>query len=960
MNENLRLAANVDSEGRIIYINRDYKNWLGYQNADIIGQPTAKLRAKDSPPLIQEVIREQMHKNRPVRFPVHEVKKNGDTYWADMAIQPIFTQGQYQGYTSIKRIITEPDRVQIAERLYDKIRAGKMVFTNGIWVGRWQHAWLSKTGLQKAGLLTKTLLSLALVSVLMLVTILSKQSADMAELTEVAMQQEAKKFSELIEDKVTKKTEIGLTNAIGLTFPTEIKALSAKEDAAALSTWMANVGKEYRENTNFKNVKMNFVNEDGISYFKSWKKASEQVRSDLSGRGYVQANLAEQKPSATQALGSAGFNIKSTVPVFYNGRYEGFVELIQGVGSIRRDFEQVGRHYMVAMSRDYALAGDKFRQRNANNIPLSSDQAWVVGNDKHFSLENSGEHIDILRALDLEALFAQGYLLTDRFYHVALPIFDYSDTLMGYHIVSEPAQQFAAFVEQQTAMAREALWLNVAIVLVMVSLVALVMWWMIIRPIKRAQATMEKAVSQTDLFERVRSYFKDEIGRLGLAYNQQVMHSQSLIAEANAAMEELVEGRLDYRIQTPFQSDYKLLTDRINQTMNTLHETFASVDDALGKMAAGDFKARIETHLPGAYQDVIDQVKSTLVSLDQVFTEINEVMASAARGDLDKRIESIQTGEIKQLQVAINQSLALIRDGFQDVIAASERMAQGNFSQPMEGNYEFALQQAQSAINQSMDSLTQTLRQIGQISLEVNDHVDTVNEGMESLNQRTQEQAASLEETSSAMEQTTAQIKSNLDSTQAASVIARNQNSQLNEANRLMADTKASMGAIEAASNHIKEITTLIDSIAFQTNLLALNAAVEAARAGEHGRGFAVVAGEVRNLAGKSTDATKEIEKLINDSSRAIEEGVSRVEKVAHSLESVTQETLKLGELVQSIERASNEQASGIEEVNKAISQIDGVTQQNAALVEETNASTDALRQATQTLREAIAKFELK
>ena len=553
MHQNLRLAANVDPQGRIVYINRDYKAWLGYHKEEIVGQSTAKLRAPGSPDMIQRVIQEQMKLGNPLRFPIHEVKKNGETYWADMAIQPIYHQGQYQGYTSVKRIIQDPSRRQAAEQLHQKIKSGKMAFTNGSWVNRTQHAWLSALGLQKAGLLPKTLLALALVSLLMLVGILTKQSADIAQMKASAMQLEAQKLSELIEGKVTKKAEIGLSNAIGLTFPDEIKRMAANEQAQALSRWMANVGKEYRANTNFRNVKLHFVNEDGVSYFKSWKPAAKQVRSGMRDRGYVQTNLNNKKPLVVKALGSVGFNIKSTVPLFYQGRYQGFVELIQGVGSIRRDFDKAGRHYMVAMSRDFALAGDAFRQRNADNIALSDDRAWVVGNDKHFSMENSGDHIQALRQIDLDALFEQGYLLTDSHYHMAKPIYNQSESLMGYHIVTEPTQKFEAFVNQQTQMAREALWVNVVIVLVMVSLISVLMWWMIIRPIRRAQATMEKAVDKTDLFARVRSYYKDEIGRLGNAYNQQVMHSQSLIAEANAAMEELVEGRLDYRIQTPFQ-----------------------------------------------------------------------------------------------------------------------------------------------------------------------------------------------------------------------------------------------------------------------------------------------------------------------------------------------------------------------------------------------------------------------
>ncbi len=145
------------------------------------------------------------------------------------------------------------------------------------------------------------------------------------------------------------------------------------------------------------------------------------------------------------------------------------------------------------------------------------------------------------------------------------------------------------------------------------------------------------------------------------------------------------------------------------------------------------------------------------------------------------------------------------------------------------------------------------------------------------------------------------------------------------------------MDQISGASNKISDIIGVIDEIAFQTNLLALNAAVEAARAGEQGRGFAVVAGEVRSLAQRSAEASKEIKELIRDTNKKVEDGAELVIESGDTLQEIVNMVEEVGIKMAEISEAAQDQSSGIEQVNIAIAiaRMDTMTQQNAALVEQ-------------------------
>ncbi|GAB2792176.1 methyl-accepting chemotaxis protein [Halomonas shantousis] len=224
---------------------------------------------------------------------------------------------------------------------------------------------------------------------------------------------------------------------------------------------------------------------------------------------------------------------------------------------------------------------------------------------------------------------------------------------------------------------------------------------------------------------------------------------------------------------------------------------------------------------------------------------------------------------------------------------------------------------------------------------------------------RTEQAASNLQQTSASMEQLTGTVGNSAESAVQASQLAQTAADVAKRGGEVMGQVAHTMADINASSKQIGEIIELMDGIAFQTNILALNASVEAARAGEHGRGFAVVAGEVRNLASRSAQASKEIRTLIDTSVERTRSGTQLVESAGHTMREIVDSVMRVTDVISEISAATKEQSVGIGQVNSAVAELDQMTQQNAAMVEESSAAADELRSQAQRLAGTIAAFRL-
>jgi methyl-accepting chemotaxis protein len=313
----------------------------------------------------------------------------------------------------------------------------------------------------------------------------------------------------------------------------------------------------------------------------------------------------------------------------------------------------------------------------------------------------------------------------------------------------------------------------------------------------------------------------------------------------------------------------------------------------------------------------------------------------------------IQQEESARLQAEDQQAVV---DALGRALAA---LSQGDMRASISTEFPAQYQVLKDNFNEALESLNQTLRQVARASDTILSSAGDIATSASELSQRTESQAATLEQTAAALDALTTNVRATTSGTiSAGSMVTSAHDAAQNNA-EIVRHAVDAMGAIEASSQKIATIISLIDDIAFQTNLLALNAGVEAARAGDAGRGFAVVAAEVRALAQRSSIAASEIKDLISQSGRQVASGATVVTKSGEAVSTIVADMSEINGIVAGIAKSTQEQASGLTEINSGITLLDRVTQQNAAMVDQSIAQSARLKNEATELSNLLHGFTL-
>ncbi len=380
--------------------------------------------------------------------------------------------------------------------------------------------------------------------------------------------------------------------------------------------------------------------------------------------------------------------------------------------------------------------------------------------------------------------------------------------------------------------------------------------------------------------------------------------------------------------------------------------------------AMGFDSARVAAAFMARATPEYDAAQSTIESL--------AADLDTAAGAGGKRLEATSTMVMILLGAAMALALVIITPltllnmksicgPIRDAEQLADAIAQGDLS---ERKVDCSGKDEAAPLLHALSSMQASLRKIVTQVRTSTDSISTASAeiatGNQDLSQRTEQTAANLQQAASSMQQLTGTVKQSATSARQADQLATTAAEVAARGGNVVSQVVATMHEINASSKKIADIIGVIDGIAFQTNILALNAAVEAARAGEQGRGFAVVAGEVRNLAQRSAQAAKEIKGLIGTSVEKVDSGSKLVANAGETMQEIVNSVQRVTDIIGAITAAASEQSDGLGQVNTSVGQLDRMTQQNAALVEQSAAAAESLKDQSVRLSQAVSVFRLQ
>ncbi|SIS70104.1 ammonium transporter [Phaeovulum vinaykumarii] len=344
------------------------------------------------------------------------------------------------------------------------------------------------------------------------------------------------------------------------------------------------------------------------------------------------------------------------------------------------------------------------------------------------------------------------------------------------------------------------------------------------------------------------------------------------------------------------------LARAIDDMAEKVQHMLSEIETSVGAMAQGDLSVRINGAESGVFAAIQTQINTSLADIAQVIEEIEQAVRQASAGDFDTQLpEEGRAGFLFQLCNGVNRINRIATFGLSDISQVVGRVAQGDLDARMRADHVGAFRKIAGDVNDMVDELSGIVADLSASTRIVGETADTI------LNQNDAVTAAARANQSMVTD-LSARVRALVEKTSGNGSRVRDAQSRATSVRQAAEETRAisreTVARMSEAAQAVREINSSLDEIgdlAAQTHLLSINASVEAARAGDHGAGFAVVAGEVRGLAARSADTSREIERHVEAVETKVLDTSQGIGKTDSALDTILDSAVHTAELMDEI-----------------------------------------------------------
>ena len=1005
--EEARIVSKTDLKGRITFVNADFIDISGFNEAELIGQSHNIVRHPDMPPEAFEDLWSTVKSGKPWIGIVKNRCKNGDYYWVEAVVTPIKEHGVVTGYISVRRKATA-QQVEGAMAYHRRLREGESAV----------QSFMRKVRNFKAHITLRTRIATIFVLVTTMTLIIGANGLS-------GIHESNDKLNSVYQSRVVPLQQLKVVadmyavNIVDTSHKLRNGNISWQQAEQNVDEALKKVEKEWgaytknplveREQVLVEETKPLFARANqatatlkqiiaardakAISEFtiNELYPAIDPLSDKISGLTQLQLDVAAQDYSAAQAVytaklwqgGLIAFICFSLVGFMGYSLYQSIVPRIRMAVEYLSASAQGEEHDAVLRTGHRDEMTDVLDAYRALRSRLDFDnvEAFNGINRIKSALDNTDTAVTISN--ENRVLIYMN--------HAAEKLFEtMKDTLgvghPGFTVRSMLGQRFSDFVDDEKI--KDTLAVVTHEPMKVSTITANHHLDMAINPVfdDRNGKYLGRITQWIDKTDEVKA--QQQISELIASTVEGKLasriHTQSLpegfLKEVGNGMNELLDavvnplnvaaqyvadiskGRIPAKITDQYSGDFNAIKDNLNQCIDAVNALVADANKLAQAAQNGELSTRADTHQHnGDFRKVIEGLNGTLDAVVKPLTVTSEYLDDIAQGHIPAPISERYPGDYSQIINNLNTSISAVNALIADADLLSESAREGRITVRADVNkHNGDFRKIIEGVNNTLDMIVEPIIAVTEAVETITTAANEISSGNADLSARTEQQASSLEETAASMEQLASTVKQNAENAKQANQLALTASGVAVKGGEVVSEVVATMSAINESAKKIEDIISVIDGIAFQTNILALNAAVEAARAGEQGRGFAVVAGEVRNLAQRSASAAKEIKELITDSVSKTAEGSKLVENAGNTMDEVVSSVQRVADIISEISAASAEQTTGIDQVNQAVTSMDETTQQNAALVEEAAAAAESLVDQANELANVISQFKLE